>query len=117
MRVNTLLARFRHVTDLQHVVGTRHIRVSLHVERLQEGQGYPEALRQSDGVVALAHGGVRAWVVGAGQNPRGRGQQLAAARNCTHTGAVAYLLGAKDCSDNAKVHGRRFPGNKYKVID
>lgn len=94
MRANTLLARLHHVTDLQHIVGTLHIRVSLHVERLWEGHRYPEALRQADGVVALAHGGVRAWVVWAGQNPRGRGQQLAAARNCTDTGAAADLLGA-----------------------
>lgn len=87
--MNTLLVRPRHVTNLQHVVGTRHIRVSLHIERLQEGQGYPETLRQVDGVVALAHGRVRARVVWAGQNPRGRGQQLAAARNCTDTDDVA----------------------------
>lgn len=71
MRVNTLLVGLRHVTNLQHIVGTRHVRVSLHVERLQEGQGYPVALRKADGVVAVAHGRVRAWVVWAGQNPRG----------------------------------------------
>lgn len=95
MRVNALPVCLRHATDLQRIVGTRHVRVSLHVERLQESQGYPVALREVDGVVALAHGRVRAWVAWAAQNPRGRAQHLAAARNCTDTDAAAYLTGKK----------------------
>lgn len=95
MKVNTLLVCLRHVTNLQHIVGTRHVRVSLHVKRLQEGQGYPVAIGKEDGVVALAHGRVRAWVVWAGQNPRGRGHHLAAARNCTDADVAAYLTGNK----------------------
>lgn len=121
MRANTLLVCLRHVTNLQHVVRTRHVRVSLHVERLQEGQSYPVAFRKADGVVALAHGWVWAWVVWAGQNPRGRGQHLVAARNCTDTDDVAYLKRSfkktPDWRDNTKVHCRRFPGNINNVID
>lgn len=95
MRANTLLVSLRHATDLQHIVGARYVRVFLHVEGLHEGQGYPVALRKVDGIVALAHGRVRARVVWAAQNPRGGGQHLAAAQSCTDTDAGACLRGKK----------------------
>lgn len=69
-------------TNLQHIVWTRDIRVSLYVKGLQEVQDYSVALWQTYGVITLTHGGVRVWVARTGQNPRQRGQHLAEAWHC-----------------------------------
>lgn len=58
-------------TNLQHVVGTGDVWVSLDVEGFQEVQDDSVALWQMDSVLTPAHGRVRARVVRAGQNPRG----------------------------------------------
>lgn len=86
MRMNTLLIHLpvcvSHATNLQHVVWTRHLWVSLYVEGFQELQDYSGTLRQTDGVLTLTHGGVGIWVVWTGQNPRQGGQHLADAWHC-----------------------------------
>lgn len=68
-----------HITNLQHIVWTGGIWMSLYVKGFQEVQDYSVALWQMNGVVTLTHGWVGTGVALTGQNSRQWGQHLAAA--------------------------------------
>lgn len=58
------------MTNLQHIIWTGSLWVSLYVKGFQEVYDYSVALWQTDGVVTLTHWWVRIWVPWTGENPR-----------------------------------------------
>lgn len=80
-----------YMTNLQHIVRTGDVWVSLNVERFQEVQNYSVALRQRYRVVTLAHRWIRVWVTRTGQKPRWWGEHLVVAGNCEETRSWNYI--------------------------